>query len=168
MNDFAWFGCKDTKTAENCKNVTTFEDACCFALKPWQWNGQSVGWSEGVLLQHKDEPPHSVPELCKYPPIFLLTPDFYSGCNFGQVYWRNGRLCERGRYAGGSSLSGYQIALIIYTWPTLWIFFTKHKKMRCPSSLHIRPSSVMSFTICFVWNLGIPISHCKGSQFPII
>ena len=51
-----------------------------------------------------------MPELCKYPPIFLLTPDFYSGRNFGQVYWGKGRLCERW-YAGGSSLSGYQISL---------------------------------------------------------
>ena len=76
---------------KNSKNVTTFEDACCFGLKAGSEMGKVwAGWRElgreGVLLQHKDEPPHSVPELCKYPPIFLLTPDFYSGRNFGQVY----------------------------------------------------------------------------------
>ena len=69
----------------------TFEDAGCFAFE--KWKSGLVGGSLRRAGIVKDElPPHWVPELCKYPPIFLLTLNFWPRCNFGQVYWAKGRL----------------------------------------------------------------------------
>ena len=72
--------------------------------------------------------PHTQCQSYANIPLFsYLHQTFTRGAILGRFIEGRAGFASSGRYAGGSSLSGYQIALIIYTWPTLWIFFTKHK-----------------------------------------